>query len=655
MKLKFNILIIFIVVQIILVNNPLFGQYFKPLSKEEENQIETLRELAEGYEREKDYQNASNTINKIAFIYWQNSYLDDAIETFLKSVELNKRVGNLDYIKSLYSNIGVIYTDMEQLDNALDYFQLSLETRRKIGNKEEISSGMIDVAYILSVMNQPEDVIKVLNEALSIAEEINSSKLILSCYQLLSSNYESIGNVKKSGEYSSKYDSYEAFIREQDITDEYKEKEIENIAEIQKTKAEVQAEQLGRQLEQFKARAAQDSLNIQIKTKQDSLIQAEEEVKKRQLEIDLLDIERELQDLAIKEQQAKEEKQQVVIYAGIGILLLGFILIFVMFRSYKQQQAANKKLEVQNIEIGRQRDDIKNKSAEIEDALDLITLQAQNITKSINYAQGIQEALLPRIEDLSNYLEESFILFLPRDIVSGDYYWYREVDSKANIYKTLNVFDTMKMKDKDTSENGEDKNFIISAVDCTGHGVPGAFMSMIGYNILDEIVDRGITRADLILDELHKGVRRTLKQDVTENRDGMDMALCVYKKKDKILEYAGAKNPLLYIQDEEVYTIKGDKTPIGGLQTEHQRKFSRHEIKIDKPTSFYIFSDGFIDQFGGAEGRKFLIKNFRDLLLAIYKEPMEAQKEALLKAMEVWKGNKYKQIDDILVIGFKLR
>jgi len=330
-----------------------------------------------------------------------------------------------------------------------------------------------------------------------------------------------------------------------------------------------------------------------------------------------------------------------------------------MYRSYRQQQAANKKLEEQNVEIARQRDDIKSKSAELEDALDLITLQAQNITKSINYAQGIQEALLPKIEDLHNYISDSFILFLPRDIVSGDYYWYREIDSKASVYKALNIFEKMKMKaqdkvDEKAGANGEDKDFIISAVDCTGHGVPGAFMSMIGYNLLDEIVDRGISRADLILDELHKGVRRTLKQDVTENRDGMDMAICVIRKKENIVEYAGAKNPVLYIQDGEVFTIKGDKTPIGGLQTEDQRKFTKHEIKVDRPTSFYIFSDGYIDQFGGPEGRKFLIKNFRDLLLAYYDEPMEKQKEVLRKAMEDWKGNKFKQIDDILVIGFKI-
>jgi len=647
---------LFLVIGILIMSNSiLFSQYFKPLSQEEENQIATLQELAVGYEKQEEYQNASNAVNKIAFIYWQNGYLDDAIQSFLYSAKLNEKIQNYDYLKSIYSNIGVIYTDLEQLENALKYFKISLEIRREMRNSEAISSGLIDVAYILTNMKQPEEAIKYLKEALNIATDINNSKLILNCYQMLATNYEVSGNVKKASEYSSKHASYEVFVSEQNIKEGFKEKEIENLAEIKKTKEEIEKEQLARQLDQLLSKAAQDSLNIQIKAKQDSLMAASKEAKQRQMQIDLLNTKQENSELKIKEQEAAQAKTRIMLFAGVGIIVLVLILAFVMFRSYRLQQAANRKLEEQNVEIVRQRDDIKNKSAELEDALDLITLQAQNITKSINYAQGIQEALLPTIEDLNNYLNESFILFLPRDIVSGDYYWFRQIDTKTNVYKALNVFDQLKMKEK-TKEvtKGEDKDFVISAVDCTGHGVPGAFMSMIGYNLLDEIVDKGISRSDLILDELHKGIRKALKQDVTENRDGMDMALCIIKKKEKVVEYSGAKNPVLYIQDGEVFVIKGDKTPIGGLQTEQQRKFTRHEIKIDKPTWFYIFSDGYIDQFGGPEGRKFLIKNFRELLLQIHQEPMIEQKEILRRAMEDWKGNKYKQIDDILVIGFKI-
>lgn len=196
------------------------------------------------------------------------------------------------------------------------------------------------------------------------------------------------------------------------------------------------------------------------------------------------------------------------------------------------------------------------------------------------------------------------------------------------------------------------KKLVISAVDCTGHGVPGAFMSMIGYNLLDEITNKGITRPDLILEELHRGVRFALKQKETNNQDGMDMAICVVDREKKIMEFAGAKNPLIYIQNGEVQQIKGDKNGIGGKSDDH--KFEAHTIDVSLPTWVYMFSDGYIDQFGGDAGRKFMIKSFREMLFEIYEKPMPEQKDFLDKKIKEWIGTKYSQIDDILVLGFKL-
>jgi len=328
-----------------------YSQFFKPLTAEEEKQIATYLELAQAYESSNEYQNASNQMNKVAFIYWQNGYLDDAVETFLSSAELIKRISNLEYLKSIYSNIGVLYTDQEELERALSYFELSLKVRRDIGNGEGIAAGLIDVAYILSVLNQAQDALKFLHEALVIATEINSSKLILNCYQMLSSNYEDVGNLKMSSEYASKYTSYEVFVNEQSLKDEFGQKEIENLAEIKTSKAETEAAVLARQLQELRALAAQDSLNVQIKAKQDSLLAAEEEARQRRLEIDYLNTQQELADSQLKQQQAEQQRQQIVIYAGIGILILVLVLAFVMFRSYRQQQAANKKLGEQNLEI----------------------------------------------------------------------------------------------------------------------------------------------------------------------------------------------------------------------------------------------------------------------------------------------------------------
>jgi serine phosphatase RsbU (regulator of sigma subunit) len=206
--------------------------------------------------------------------------------------------------------------------------------------------------------------------------------------------------------------------------------------------------------------------------------------------------------------------------------------------------------------------------------------------------------------------------------------------------------------EKKAGGNKEDKKLVISAVDCTGHGVPGAFMSMIGFNLLDEITSKGITRPNLILEELHRGVRFTLKQKETNNQDGMDLAMCVIDSKTKTLEFAGAKNPLIYIQDGEVKQIKGDTNGVGGKSDDHT--FTLHTVDVSTPTYCYIFSDGFIDQFGGENGRKFMISNFRNLLFDIHQKPMKEQREILDKTIKEWMGKKYNQIDDILVIGFKL-
>jgi serine phosphatase RsbU (regulator of sigma subunit) len=175
---------------------------------------------------------------------------------------------------------------------------------------------------------------------------------------------------------------------------------------------------------------------------------------------------------------------------------------------------------------------------------------------------------------------------------------------------------------------------------------------MIGYNLLDEIVSRGIHNPGSILKELNNGVRKALRQDETDNRDGMDMALCVVDLKNRIIEFAGAKNPVVYISDGEVFRIRGDKESIGGGYGIIENDFTTHQIKIDKPTWFYLFSDGFIDQFGGADGRKFMIKGFIDLIASISILNANQQREMLKNTLKDWLGTQYQQVDDVLVLGF---
>lgn len=625
------------------------AQQLNPFTQKDKDYVDELIEFAETLVMQESYQDAANTYNQLALFYWQKGFAVDAIDYFKKSIDLNKKVGNISDIKSLYTNIGVIYTDIEEVDKALEYFLLSLEARKRLDKKVDISAGHIDVAFIYGVLSQHDDAVEHLEEALVIAEETENANLILNCYQMLYQQYDAVGNVAKSTEYYNKFVAYQAFLEEEGMKQDFSQREVKTKAETEKAMAETRAKQLELERNKLLAALRQDSLGNIIQAKQDSIAEVERANKEKQREIDLLNKEREIQELAIKEQQAKEQLQTTIIFAGGGVLALVLILAIVMYRNYRAKQRVNKQLE-------KQKKAIEDKNQELELAFDKISQQALSISQSINYAEGIQRAMLPEEKSLLNHLPESFILFRPRDVVSGDFYWYTELDDVSNIHNVLSHFmrRSSSEEEKKVATQERKKNFAISAVDCTGHGVPGAFMSMIGYNLLDEIINRGITRADLILDELHKGVRHALNQDKTDNKDGMDLALCIVNRKERRVEYAGAKNPLVYIKDGEAYQIKGDKNPIGGIQTENARKFENHMIPIEGPTWFYIFSDGFTDQFGGNHGRKFLIKNFRNLLLEIHQKPMEEQKQILNLKIEEWMGEKYKQVDDILIIGFKL-
>lgn len=268
---------------------------------------------------------------------------------------------------------------------------------------------------------------------------------------------------------------------------------------------------------------------------------------------------------------------------------------------------------------------VKIRTAKISKQNEIINKKNEDITASINYAFRIQSASLPNLNEIQSQLTDSFILLRPKGIVSGDFYWFTKIENKI----------------------------IIAAVDCTGHGVPGGFMSLIGIQSLSEIVNQNkITEPDLILEHLNEKVHKILKQDSTNNQDGMDMALCVIDKTKKELYFAGAKNPLIYIQNNKIVKIKGDKKSIGGKQWVSE-KHKKHTVKFDVSTSFYIFSDGYQDQFGGKNNRKFMVKNMQKIFLENHNLPMEKQKTIYIETLNNWMKTT-QQVDDILIIGFKL-
>ncbi len=273
--------------------------------------------------------------------------------------------------------------------------------------------------------------------------------------------------------------------------------------------------------------------------------------------------------------------------------------------------------------------------AEIEKSKLLVEKTVKDITDSINYAKRIQLAKLPRKEDIYAALSQSFILFKPKDIVSGDFYFF---------HKSTNRFET-----------GKGDVLFIVAADCTGHGVPGAFMSMIGSGKLEEAVAKSTDTSE-ILKHLNIGIKNSLHQTrgKESTRDGMDIAICSLDLDNRIIKYAGANRPLWLIRKGKsvVEEIKGTKKGIGGFTDENQY-FDSHELKLQKGDTFYISTDGYADQFGGSRGKKLLTKRFKEILLEIQHKPMLEQENHLNSFIENWKAGE-EQVDDILVIGVRL-
>ncbi|MEN8227651.1 MAG: SpoIIE family protein phosphatase [Bacteroidota bacterium] len=295
------------------------------------------------------------------------------------------------------------------------------------------------------------------------------------------------------------------------------------------------------------------------------------------------------------------------------LLLLFYIIIYLRERKIKQdKEILEAKVEERTIQIVNQKRQIES--------------QKNAITDSINYAGRIQKAILPSINLFEKSFAEYFIFFKPKYIVSGDFYWITETENQV----------------------------IFSVVDCTGHGVPGAFMSMLGNSILNEITrtSREDLTADGILNQLNTMTKQALSQSGSSSTtfDGMDIALCVYNKNEGELEYAGAHNPLYLIRNGELQIQNADNMPIGYFSEEGG--FTNHRIKIEKEDIIYLFSDGYIDQFGGAMDKKFTPKRFRELLLSISHKPLKEQEKHLDIQLAAWKGDEI-QIDDILVLAVK--
>ncbi len=301
-----------------------------------------------------------------------------------------------------------------------------------------------------------------------------------------------------------------------------------------------------------------------------------------------------------------------------AILIVGGFLYFRRLRRHfeDEQKKIAGKLSDRSHNVMVQKWDLERRNL-------TISHQNQEILDSLHYAKNIQSAIMPRAEMIHKYFDDGFVLYLPKDIVSGDFYFLEDFNDR--IY--------------------------LAVADCTGHGVAGAFMSMVGTSLLKQIIIQNkLTNPSIILHQLNEGIVEALRQKETSSHGGMDIALCVIDKKSMSLEFAGANRPLIIIRNSELQMIKPDKLPIGGFMPDEDRKFNCQLVQLQKGDRLYLSTDGYADQFGGMEGKKIMTKKFRELLLSIHESPMPVQQKTLNDYFQNWKG-RLEQVDDVLVVG----
>ncbi|MEA3317177.1 MAG: response regulator [Bacteroidota bacterium] len=579
-----------------LVFSFLFNIYAQNLPGNQEKIINNYKEKLQEAEADNNLSKQAKYLNKIAYKYWENEIYEKAISNFNSSLKINETLGNKNAIKSINYNIGLIYSDKENYNTALKYFDQGIKYAKLIKQKGSVYTGLINKATTLKNLSQNKEAIDVLNNAFIIAKELNQKELIRTCYGMLAENYEAINDSKNAMQYYDLFAAIDKNIKGEEIS-EIKEKSNKKVYQAQQEKIKKEEE-------------LSKTSGILYKTK-DSLKTTTELNK--------------LHELTIKKRNAELRAEKTIRNSLIGGSFIIIIFSILIFSQFREKKKANLKLSEQNIKIKKQK-------GEIETQRDIANHQTKKITDSIHYAKRIQDALLPPSYFIKRTLNEHFILFKPRDIVSGDFFWIM---------------------------NKEDK-LIVAAADCTGHGVPGAFLSMLGTSFLNEITNKIVDNAHIqslqaneILNQLRTYIIDSLHQNTknNESKDGIDIALCIIDFKSKKMQYAGAHNPLILIRNNELIQIKGDRMPVS-IHRNSDKSFTNHEIEIFSNDVIYIYSDGYADQIGGKKGRKYMSRNFKNLLLEIHDKPMAEQKEILNSTIENWKGDN-QQLDDILVMGFK--
>ncbi len=566
---------------------------------------ESTENQAQDFMKQGDNNKALEFFNKAGYSYWSSNQYDKAISCFENASNICQQLNNNSGLFHAINNLGLLYTEKEDNAKALIYFMKALEINKRLQNKSEMSSNLFNIALTLQNLSRFKESIEYFNEVVKIAQESGDLKLLLKCYGHIATSYEKMGVSDKAFEY---YEKFEALDRK------IKKDEIDNV----KTNADEKVNEATAEKKATEVKLNQTTTTLRQTA--DSLTVTQQLAKERQMQNELIS-----SKLRIEVNKVKYEKKirQVQSWT-ISIISLLLISLVFMFR---QKLKDNVLLKQKNVEIEKQKEEISLQNGKLE-------RQNNNIRDSITYAQTIQNAILPSLESMQKFFE-CFLVYLPKDIVSGDFYWFMPLKSDLNNWKTL-----------------------LAVVDCTGHGVPGAFMSLIGNRLLNEIINKmNIANPAEILNLLKYNLYNALKQDTSENEDGMDICLCMIEKSGNSfnIDFAGAKRPLIYYSAKsgEILSMAADRHSLGGHKNIFSSfTFSNNHLELQKGDMIFLSSDGIIDQ-NGPDHRRFGTTKLLEILKSNAFEPLHRQKEILLKNYYNFLATE-EQRDDITLIGVRL-
>lgn len=544
------------------------------LYKEATDAIFQSKEIAE---QNNFYSNIGTNNMALGSILYKQENHTNALKYFKEAEKIFTQNNDSINLSQCYNDIASIYAELGQDSKQYDYLKKSLQIREALKDNRGTLQTLSNLTNFYIKKDSIEQAIKTNQKCITVAEKIQEP------YALVISLIQTGQIFKRKNQLHQALIFFEKALR---LSQQYSIKDLEQ-------ECLVLLADYYKNISNYKE--AYGYLNAYLKQKEQFF---KEDIKSKIIEIEAKN-EIEKQDLAIKELELVNQRNIIF----ISLLLLIIILIVFITRT------------------------LINKNKKIKKANQIIKQKNKDIVSSIQYAKKIQHATLPSLVSIPPLLSDSFILYLPKDIVSGDFYWHTH------------------------TEEGD----IIAAVDCTGHGVPGAFMSLIGSQALSKIIkEYSISDPGRLLEKLDQEISLILNQssEETESKDGMDLTICILNKNKK-LSYAGANRPLYYITDNTFYEIKATKRPIGGNQLLHKNPFVFHQIQMRPGDKFYLFSDGYADQIGYSTDKKFMTKNLKKLIEQIHYLPMSHQKSKLIDTFINWKG-KAEQTDDILFIGVQV-